>query len=172
MNSEKGLLYNFTGNGKGKTSAALGIALRALGWNWKIAVLQFLKSDMETGEQRFFRKYFPDVIFEDLGLGLTNIPGDHSGYASRGWEKAREMLQHFDGELLILDELNVALALGYLDPQEVVQALRNRQENLNVVITGRNSPPELLAISDLISDISEIKHPFQRGVMACEGLDF
>ena len=82
------------------------------------------------------------------------------------------MLQHFDGELLILDELNVALALGYLDPQEVVQALRNRQENLNVVITGRNSPPELLAISDLISDISEIKHPFQRGVMACEGLDF
>ena len=147
MNSEKGLLYNFTGNGKGKTSAALGIALRALGWNWKIAVLQFLKSDMETGEQRFFRKYFPDVIFEDLGLGLTNIPGDHSGYASRGWEKAREMLQHFDGELLILDELNVALALGYLDPQEVVQALRNCQQLWWRITSGNDDIQVFLAIS-------------------------
>ena len=105
---EKGLLYNFTGNGKGKTSAALGVALRALGYGWKVAVLQFMKSGRETGERLFFRQYFPDTFFEGCGLGRTCRPGDHAGYAREGWRTASKLLKEFDGELLILDEAHSA----------------------------------------------------------------
>ena len=109
---EKGLLYNFTGNGKGKTSAALGVVLRALGRGWKVAVLQFMKGERETGERLFFQKYFPEIFFEGCGLGRTCKPGDHAGLAREGWKTAAEMLKNFDGELLVLDELNVALEIG------------------------------------------------------------
>ena len=169
---EKGLLYNFTGNGKGKTSAALGVALRALGRGWKVAVLQFMKGDRETGERLFFQQYFPDTFFEGCGLGRTCRPGDHAGYASEGWQTASKLLKEFDGDLLILDELNVALSHGYLDLHEVIEALNNRRAGLNVIVTGRKSPPELREISDLVSDIAAEKHPFTRGIPARKGLDY
>lgn len=169
---EKGLLYNFTGNGKGKTSAALGVVLRALGRGWKVAVLQFMKGGRETGERLFFRKYFPEIFFEGCGLGRTCKPGDHAAYAREGWKTAAAMLKDFDGELLVLDELNVALSHEYLDLSEVTEALKNRRPELNVIVTGRNSPPELREISDLVSDIAAEKHPFTRGVPARKGLDY
>ena len=172
MRMEKGLLYNFTGNGKGKTSAALGVVLRALGRGWKVAVLQFMKGERETGERLFFRKYFPETYFEGCGLGRSCKPGDHAGLAREGWKNAAEMLQNFDGELLVLDELNVALAHEYLDVHEVVEALKNRRPELNVIVTGRNSPTELREISDLVSDIAAEKHPFQQGIPARKGLDY
>ena len=169
---EKGLLYNFTGNGKGKTSAALGVALRALGRGWKIAVLQFMKSDRETGERLFFQKHFPDIFFEGCGLGRTCRAGDHAGYAREGWRTASKMLKEFDGELLILDELNVALSHGYLDTAEVIEALQSRRPGLNVIVTGRRSPQELREISDLVSEIAAEKHPYQQGIPARKGLDY
>ena len=169
---EKGLLYNFTGNGKGKTSAALGVVLRALGRGWKVAVLQFMKGDRETGERLFFRQYFPEIFFEGCGLGRTCKPGDHAGLAREGWKTAAEMLKNFDGELLVLDELNVALSHNYLDLDEVIAALQNRRPELNVIVTGRNSPPELREISDLVSDIAPEKHPYQQGIPARKGLDY
>ena len=172
MMMEKGLLYNFTGNGKGKTSAALGVVLRALGRGWKVAVLQFMKGDRETGERLFFQQYFPDTFFEGCGLGRTCRPGDHAGYASEGWQTASKLLKEFDGDLLILDELNVALSHGYLDIAEVVAALQDRRPELNVIVTGRNSPPELRAVSDLVSDIAAEKHPYQQGIPARKGLDY
>ena len=172
METEKGLLYDFTGNGKGKTSAALGVVLRALGRGWKVAVLQFMKGERETGERLFFQQYFPQILFEGCGLGRTCRPGDHAGAAREGWKKAAALLADFDGELLVLDELNVALAHQYLDLPEVVEALKNRRPELNVIVTGRNSPPELREIADLVSDIAAEKHPYQQGVPARKGLDF
>ena len=169
---EKGLLYNFTGNGKGKTSAAFGMVLRALGWGWKVAVLQFMKGERETGERLFFQKYFPEIYFAGCGLGRTCRTGDHAGAAREGWKIASDLLKNFDGELVVLDELNVALTHQYLDIRAVTEALRNRRPGLHVVVTGRNSPPELRAVSDLVSDIAEEKHPFKQGIPARKGLDY
>lgn len=172
VKSQTGLIYNFTGDGKGKSSAAFGVIIRALGWHWKVAVLQFIKSKRETGERNFFAEYFPDIIFESCGLGLTSRAGDHAGFAHAGWERAAQLLQNFDGELLVLDELNIALAHGFLDSKVVREALKNRKSSLNVIITGRNSPPEILDVSDLVSEINVIKHPYQNGIMAQKGLDY
>ena len=170
--SEPGLICNFTGDGKGKTSAALGIVLRALGWEWRVAVLQFMKSDQETGELRFFRRHFPNLRIEEFGLGRTVYPGDHAGHARAGWRVAAELLKSFDGELLVLDELNVALAHNFLDAAEVIDALKHRRPELNVVITGRNAPRELCAVCDLVSSVEEKKHPFRSGIPARKGLDY
>ncbi len=169
---EAGLLLNITGDGKGKTTSALGTAVRALGWGWRVAVLQFIKSERETGERRFFTRYFPEMRFEGCGLGLTCQAGDHAGFARAGWLEAVKLLREFDGELLILDELNVALSLHFLDVGEVVAALENRRKALNVIVTGRGAPPELLAASDLVSEIREIKHPYRKGIPARAGIDY
>ena len=169
---ETGLLYNFTGNGKGKTSAALGIVLRALGRGWKVAVLQFMKGERETGERLFFQKYFPEIRFEGCGLGRACRPGDHASYAREGWKTASQLLKNFDGELLVLDELNAVLAHDYLNLPEVIEALKNRRKELHVIVTGRKSPPELRNISDLVSEIIPEKHPYQQGIPARKGLDY
>lgn len=169
---EQGMLYNYTGNGKGKTTGALGTVLRALGYHWKVAILQFLKDDRVTGEKLFFREYFPEILFEDFGLGFTIKPGDHKGFALAGWKKAAEMLNSFDGDLLVLDEINVALSLNFLAVNEVCKALLNRRKTLNVIVTGRDSPAELLEISDLVSDIQEVKHPYQKGILARKGMEY
>ena len=169
---ESGLILNITGNGKGKTTGALGIVSRALGWEWRVAVIQFMKSPRETGELRFFHRFFPDMLFEQHGLGLTSRPGDHAGAARRGWERAKSLLAHFEGELLVLDELNVALSHGFLDVAEVVSAFRGKRHGLNVVVTGRGAPEELLGICDMVSGIAEIKHQYRRGIPAGKGLDF
>ena len=172
METEKGLILNFTGNGKGKSSAAFGIALRALGWDWRVAVVQFVKGGRETGEMRFFRKYFPDMIFEQHGLGRTTQPGDHTAAAREGWERAKELLSRFDGELLILDELNIALSRGMISVQEVSDALKEKRSGLHVILTGRHAPEEVRNLSDLVSEIGEVRHPYRNGVLAVKGVDF
>jgi len=169
---DAGLLYNFTGSGKGKTSAALGTTLRALGWGWRVAVLQFMKSARPTGERQFFRRYFPDVIFEEHGLGRSIYHGNHQLYAREGWLRAADLLQHFEGELLILDELNPALWHQYLSVAEVMDKLAARRPGLNVIVTGRHAPAELLAVSDLVSEIDNVKHPYLLGAAARKGLDY
>ena len=170
--TEKGLILNFTGNGKGKTSAALGIALRALGWDWRVAVVQFVKGPRETGEMRFFHKYFPGMIFEQHGIGRTNQPGDHAAAARACWKRAEELLKDFDGELLILDELNIALSHGMVGAEEVSRALKEKRPGLHVVITGRHAPEDALNLCDLVSEIGEVRHPYRNGVPALKGLDF
>ena len=169
---DRGLLLNLTGDGKGKSTSAFGTVLRALGWGWRVAVIQFMKGERPTGEKNFFTRYFPEMIFEQYGLGLTTRPGDHRGMAQRGWARTRELLESFDGELLILDELNVALHHGFLDPAEVAAALRSRRATLNLIVTGRHAPPELVEIADLVSEIADLKHPFHRGIPARKGVDY
>ena len=131
-----------------------------------------MKGERPTGEKNFFSRYFPEMIFEQYGLGLTTRPGDHRGMAQRGWARTRELLESFDGELLILDELNVALHHGFLDPAEVAALLRSRRATLNLIVTGRHAPPELVGIADLVSEIADLKHPFHRGIPARKGVDY
>lgn len=168
----KGLLLTLTGDGKGKSSSAFGIALRALGWEWRVAILQFIKSERPTGERNFFLRHFPEVRFESTGLGLTKNPGDHAAAARNGWKKAQDLLQTFDGELLVLDELNVAIHHGFIDAAEAAGALAGRRAGLNVIVTGRNAAPEVTAVSDLVSEIRMVKHPFLHGDPARKGLDY
>ena len=172
MDTAGGMLLDLTGDGKGKTSAALGIVLRAIGAGWRPAVIQFIKDDWPTGELAYFRKYHPDLIFECHGLGFTNRPGDHLAAARKGWERACGLLREYPGELLVLDELNGALAAGLLEPGEVLDALQHRRPGLHVIVTGRGTPPELAAICDLVSEMKEVKHPFKQGIPAQKGLDF
>ncbi|MDD3155529.1 MAG: cob(I)yrinic acid a,c-diamide adenosyltransferase [Victivallaceae bacterium] len=174
--SRSSILLNYTGNGKGKTSAAFGLALRALGRGWPIAVIQFCKTDMETGEFRFFHSHFPEIEFLHAGCGFTWDSNftleDHRRAAQAGWRRAEALLQDPHLRLLVLDELNMALAFGHLELVPVLHALKTRAPQLNVVATGRDAPAELLEISDLVSNIEEVKHPFQKGVAAMEGIDF
>ena len=168
----RGLLLNYTGEGKGKSSAAFGTALRALGWGWKVGIIQFIKDDAPTGEAQFFRRYFPELIFEQYGAGMLDRDADHRGAARKGWERAKELLQSFDGELLIFDELNVVLHFYLIEPDEVVTALLARREGLNVILTGRYAHPKIVAISDLVTKVDCEKHPFEQGLPARRGIDF
>ena len=169
---DKGIIQIYYGEGQGKTSAALGNAIRKASNGQSAYVVQFMKGDRETGERSFFRTHFPEMIFEQYGLGLLSRPGDHAGMAQRGWARARELLAEFPGELLVLDELNNALTHGFVDLDEALDALKRRREALNVIVTGRYAPPELVELSDLVSEIREVKHPYRRGIPARKGLDY
>ena len=171
-NTERGLLLNYTGEGKGKSSAAFGTALRALGWGWKVGIIQFIKDEAPTGEAQFFRKYFPELIFEQYGAGMLDRDADHRGAAERGWARAKELLQTFDGELLIFDELNVVLHFYLLEPDDIREALLARRPDLNVILTGRYAHPKIVEISDLVTRVECEKHPFEKGFPARRGIDF
>lgn len=169
----QGLLLNFTGNGKGKTSAALGVTLRALGWDWQVAFVQFVKGHLTTGEMKFFAKHLPQVMFKQYGLGCTFMnEGDHEGSALQGWQEARNLLQSFPGQLLVLDELNIALDQGFIPVEEAVSVLVSRRPELNVIITGRYAQQEVVEICDLVSEIVPLKHPMEQGIGAVAGLDY
>jgi cob(I)alamin adenosyltransferase len=171
-----GLLINITGPGKGKTTSALGTCLRALGWNWKVAVIQFIKNDSETGE-----RHFGDVSgmpFEicSLGAGFTWRKSGSSNEdiqcAENAWQKAGEYLAEGRVDLLVLDEFNIALDKKYLPLDKVIATLRDRPSWMHVIITGRNAPAALIEACDLVSEIREIKHPFNAGIPAQKGIEF
>ncbi|MDD3119029.1 MAG: cob(I)yrinic acid a,c-diamide adenosyltransferase [Victivallales bacterium] len=172
----RGLVLNFTGNGKGKTTGALGTAIRALGWGWRVAILQFVKDDRDTGERRFLAGLPHPPEFLSLGRGATWTPDvnpeQHRTAAARAWQIAAARLNNPDIDLLILDELNIALHQGWIDPDIVIAALQHRPTTMHVIITGRHAPEKLLAASDLVSEINELKHPFQHGIMAQPGIEY
>jgi cob(I)alamin adenosyltransferase len=167
----RGLLINITGNGKGKTTSALGTAVRALGWGWQVKFLQFVKDGRETGEKRFFAGV-PGIECSQVGCGFSIQPGDHAAAAAAGWREAAAALQGEQFDLVILDELNVALQLRWLKLEAVLEALRERPAWRHVIVTGRQAPPELLAMSDLVSEVREIRHPFHAGIAAQPGIEY
>lgn len=166
------LVYCVTGDGKGKTTSSLGTIVRALGWGWRVAVIQFIKNDFPTGEMRFFHQHFPEMIFEQHGAGFTNRPGEHELAAREGWARSCELMAHFDGELLVLDEINTAISLGFIPVAEAIAAFRQRRCGLNLYLTGRNADPAVMAFADLVSEIKNVKHPYSQGINAKKGLDF
>lgn len=171
-----GLLINITGAGKGKTTSALGVCLRALGWNWKVAVIQFIKNDSDTGERHFAAASgLPFEIFS-MGAGFTwRKNGSHDQdiqCAENAWRKVVECIAGGQTDLLVLDELNIALDKKYLALDKIIAGLRARPHWMHVIITGRNAPPQLIEVSDLVSEIREVKHPFNAGIPAQQGIEF
>ena len=173
--TEKGLLIVMTGPGKGKSTAAFGLALRMLGHGRRVGVVQFIKGAWGTGERDAFAAFGDLVQWHTMGEGFTWETQDRArdiAAAERGWDKARALLADPTLSLVILDELNIALRYGYLDPATVVAALTARRPDLHVAVTGRNARPELLAAADLVTEMVQAKHHFAAGVKAQEGIEF
>ena len=170
-----GLLLVHTGDGKGKSTAAFGMVARALGWNQKVGIVQYIKGKWITGERQFFKRFPDSVRYEVMGEGFTWDTQDRArdiAAAEAAWATSLEMLHDPELDLVILDELNIALRYDYLDIDRVVADLIVRPRDKHVVITGRNAKPELLAIADLVTEMTLVKHPFEQGIKAQRGIDF
>jgi cob(I)alamin adenosyltransferase len=172
---EKGLLIVHTGTGKGKSTAAFGLALRMLGRGHRVGVVQFVKGAWHTGERDAFAAFGDRVAWHTMGEGFTwetqDIKRDIAA-AERAWSKAGELMADPTLGLVILDELNIALRYEYLDLDAVVAALRQRRAGLHVVVTGRNAKPKLIEAADLVTEMTLVKHHFAAGVKAQAGIEF
>ncbi|MCY3753261.1 MAG: cob(I)yrinic acid a,c-diamide adenosyltransferase [Alphaproteobacteria bacterium] len=172
---EKGLLIVHTGKGKGKSTAAFGLAARAVGNGLKVGVVQFVKGVWKTGEREVFAR-FPELVeIRAMGEGFTWETQDRArdiAAAEAAWEMSEAMMADPSNAMVILDELNIVLRYGYLDLDRVLSALTNRREDLHVVVTGRNARPELIEVADLVTEMTLVKHPFRAGVKAQIGIEF
>lgn len=174
-NIEKGVMILLTGNGKGKSSSAFGMVLRAMGYGHKVGVVQFIKGQQLSGEEIFLKERLPEVEFYQMGTGFTWNTQDRTSdieAAERTWSVAEKMLQDESLNLVVLDELTYMLAYKYLDEDKVINALKNRPFEQSVVVTGRGGGAELKEISDTVSEVKEIKHAYKAGVKARQGVDY
>jgi len=172
---EKGLLIVHTGPGKGKSTAAFGLALRMLGRGHRVAVVQFIKGGWHTAERDALATFGDRLVWHTMGEGFTWETQDLArdiAAAGRAWDKARELMADPSFGLVILDELNIALRYEYLDLAAVVATLGGRRDGLHVVVTGRNAKPELIAAADLVTEMTLVKHHFAAGVKAQPGIEF
>ena len=172
---EKGLLIVHTGKGKGKSTAAWGLVLRALGRGKRIGVVQFGKGAWETGERKALETFGDQVVWHTLGEGFTWETQDRDrdvAAAEKAWIQAKGLLADPSFNLIVFDELNIALRYDHLPLAEVVETLRNKRADLHVVVTGRNAKPELIEAADLVTDMTPVKHHFAAGVKAQEGIEF
>jgi cob(I)alamin adenosyltransferase len=171
----KGLLMVHTGAGKGKSTAAFGVALRTLGRGRRVGVVQFIKGTWATGERAAFERFGDQVVWRISGEGFTWETQDRErdvAAARAGWNEALAMLADPTISLVVLDELNIALRYDYLPLEEVLAALRGRRADLHVVVTGRSAKPELIEAADLVTEMTAVKHHFDAGVRAQEGVEF
>ncbi len=168
------LVIVYTGNGKGKTTAALGALLRAWGRGWKVVMLSFIKSETSNyGEERAARKLGIEMV--PLGGGFTWLSKDldkDKALARKCWDLCKEKIGSGEYDLVILDEITYPLNYGWLELDEVVETLRGRPKDLHVIITGRDAPQALIDFADLVTEMREVKHPFQQGIKAQPGIDF
>jgi cob(I)alamin adenosyltransferase len=172
---EKGLLIVHTGKGKGKSTAAWGLMLRALGRGFRVGVVQFGKGAWETGERKAIEKFGDHVSWYTLGEGFTWETQDRTrdvAAAERAWDKAKDLMADPSIRLVILDELNIALRYDHLAVADVVATLQARRPDLHVVVTGRNAKPDMIEAADLVTEMSLVKHHFAAGVKAQEGIEF
>ena len=173
--ADKGLLIVHTGTGKGKSSAAFGMALRCIGHGMKVGVVQFVKGMWQTGERAVFDR-FPDLcVFKAMGEGFTWETQDKErdiAAAKRALEAARAMLADSNFRMVILDEINIALRYGYLSLEEVLDAVRARPALTHAVLTGRGAPEGLIEAADLVTEMTLVKHPFRAGIKAQKGVEF
>ncbi|HEX3937260.1 MAG TPA: cob(I)yrinic acid a,c-diamide adenosyltransferase [Xanthobacteraceae bacterium] len=172
---EKGLLIVHTGTGKGKSTAAFGLALRMLGRGQRVGVVQFIKGAWHSAERDALQRFGDQLVWHTMGEGFTWETQDRArdvAAAARAWSKARQLMGDPSFALVVLDELNIALRYDYLDLAAVVAALTARRRDLHVVVTGRNAKPELIAAADLVTDMTLVKHHFAAGVKAQAGIEF
>jgi len=172
---EKGLVIVHTGKGKGKSTAAFGLALRAIGQGFKVGVVQFVKGRWESGERDALAKFGDAITIAVMGEGFTWETQDRARdikAAEAAWAAAKEMILAPKPDLVILDEINIALRYEYLPVADVIETLSKRPAMKHVVLTGRNAPAELIEAADLVTEMTEIKHPFRAGVKAQKGIEF
>jgi cob(I)alamin adenosyltransferase len=170
----RGLVLVHTGKGKGKSSSAFGVVVRALGWKQKVGVVQFIKGKWMTGERQFFKK-LGQVTWHTMGEGFTWDTQDKDrdiAAAQAAFAKAREMMDSGTYDLVVLDEINIALRYDYLDVTAVIDGLKARSDKTSVILTGRDAKQELMDYADLVTEMTEIKHPFAAGLKAQRGVDF
>ncbi len=173
---EKGLLIVHTGKGKGKSTAAFGLVARAIGNGLRVGVVQYVKGKWETGERGVLEHFPEQVTIRTMGEGFTWETQDKArdiAAAERAWAVSKEMIADPSYDLVVLDELNIVLRYDYLDLDDVLATLRGRREMLHVVVTGRNAKPELIEAADLVTEMTQIKHPFrEQNVRAQKGIEF
>lgn len=177
---EKGLLIVHTGKGKGKSTAAFGLAARAIGNGMKVGIVQYVKGKWETGERVVLEKFSDQVTIRTMGEGFTWETQDRARdirAAQAAWETSKGMIEASRGDdpaydMVILDELNIVLRYDYLPLDEVLSVLKNKPDDLHVVVTGRNAKEPLMEIADLVTEMTMVKHPFRAGIKAQKGIEF
>jgi cob(I)alamin adenosyltransferase len=172
---ERGVAVLITGNGKGKSSSAFGMVMRAMGYGMKIGVVQFIKGQQLSGEEIFIRDHCPEIEFYQMGTGFTWDTQDRSGdiaAAVRTWAVAKPMLQDDSFDLVVLDELTYMIAYEYLSETDIVETLRDRPTEQSVVVTGRGGGSALQTVMDTVSEVKEVKHAFKAGIKARKGVDY
>jgi cob(I)alamin adenosyltransferase len=181
MNSEpssrRGLILINTGPGKGKTTAALGTALRAVGCGMKVLMLQFIKGSWHYGELDAAKAFGENFVLRQMGRGFVKIGGaepdpEDVRMVEEAWAEARAAIDSGEWDLVILDEINYAISYKMLDPELVAEALRNKPEMVHVILTGRNAHPLLVELADTVTEMREVKHAYQKGILAQRGIEF
>jgi cob(I)alamin adenosyltransferase len=173
-----GLIIVFTGDGKGKTSAALGIALRAFGHKMYVSFIQFMKSTGFTGEARAAERLAPELEFTSLGSGFVRCCSDakpfslHKKSADDALAVARQRMLSGSWDIVVLDEINTAMSLGLIEVADVLDLLANKPKKLHLVLTGRNAPPAVIEAADMVTEMRNIKHPYEQNIPARKGIDF
>ncbi len=178
--AQHGYIQVYTGNGKGKTTASLGLAMRALGRCWKVLIIMFTKGGDDYGELNAFRELAPDIAnnLKIVQAGLDRIVYlDNQNEKDReeilkGWELAKKAIKNDEYQLIILDEANIAIDLGIIDVDEVVEVLKNKPDNMEIVLTGRNAHPKIIEIAHLVSNIEPVKHYWNTGIAARKGIEY
>lgn len=173
----KGLVIVYTGDGKGKTTAALGMALRAAGHGMKVLIVQFVKSFKRYGELKFVKKYDCGIEIKTMGKGYVKIKGDrfpieeHRKAARKAFEFARDQILSKKYHIVVLDEINIALDKKLLRLKEVTDLIKQKPPDVHLILTGRGAPKKLIQLADLVSEVQEIKHPFKKGIPAQKGIE-
>jgi cob(I)alamin adenosyltransferase len=175
--SRKGLILINTGAGKGKTTAALGVALRAVGCGMRVLMLQFLKGSWHYGELDGALMLGENFVLKQLGRGFVKVGGAETDpedlkMVEDAWEESRAAILSGEWDLVILDEINYAIGYGMLDPEKVAATLLERPEMVHVILTGRNAHPKLVEIADTVTEMKEVKHAYQKGILAQKGIEF
>ncbi len=172
---DRGLVIVHTGKGKGKSTAAWGMALRCLGHGYRVGVVQFIKGRDTIGEMKVFTGFPEQVTWKVMGEGFTWVTQDRERdieMAQAAWQASRELMADPGIRLVVLDELNIAIRYGYVDLDDVLDTLANKRGDLHVVITGRNAADELIELADLVTEMTLVKHPFREGVRSQPGIEF
>lgn len=175
--SRRGLILINTGPGKGKTTAAMGTALRAVGNGMRVLMLQFLKGSWHYGELDAVKAFGDNFVMKQLGRGFVKVGGAETDpedirMVEAAWDEARAAILSGDWDMVVLDEINYAIGYGMLDPAKVVEALKQRPEMVHVILTGRNAHPDLVAIADTVTEMRQVKHAYENGILAQRGIEY
>ena len=173
----RGLIIVNTGPGKGKTTAALGTALRAVGQGMRVLMLQFLKGSWHYGELDAVKAFGDKFVLKQMGRGFVKVGGEKPDpedvrMVEQAWANAEQAIRSGEWDLVILDEINYAISYGMLDPAKVVQALKNKREMVHVILTGRNAHPTIVELADTVTEMRQGKHAYEKGVMAQRGIEY